>query len=69
MKTKEFKSSQLKHGSYSEEKELLVIEFTTGVKYEYYGVSPELWRGLCDAESAGKYFNANIKFKCSYKKL
>lgn len=66
MTTKDFNSSQLKRGEYSYADNSLIITFTNDKKYEYKEVPPEKWEGLCSAESAGKYFNAEIKNSFKY---
>lgn len=66
METKQFNSSQIKEGKYDKENKVLTITFNTGKEYEYHQVPLEKWQGLCEAESAGKYFNANIKFQHKY---
>lgn len=39
----------------------LHIRFKSGTTYEYLGVEKEIFQGLCEAQSPGKYFHNNIK--------
>lgn len=43
----------------------LVVHFKNGAKWKYQGVPEELFQALLKAESAGKYFLANIRDKYS----
>jgi hypothetical protein len=40
---------------------VLELEFTSGDVYEYFAVPPSVHRGLLAAESAGRFFAANIR--------
>ena len=55
--------SWAKHYKYSKK---LKLEYANGNKYEYNGISNELWSGLYNAESKGEFINKNIKpnYKC-----
>ena len=46
---------------YAEGKKILEIEFSSGEVYHYFDVPKELFIGLLNAESAGKFFNTRIK--------
>ena len=39
----------------------LFVEFTNGATYRYDGVEKDLYETLLNAESVGKFLNANIK--------
>lgn len=39
----------------------LMVTFTTGRTYAYYGVSPDTYRAFRNADSKGRFFNANIR--------
>lgn len=54
-------SSQIKSVGYNWKTNLLEIEFHSGGIYQYADVPLNKWRELMRAESAGKYFNAEIK--------
>lgn len=61
MERKEVDSSNINSVGYSEEKELLEIEFNTGKVYQYEGIEPKLASDLISAESVGKFFHEHIK--------
>jgi len=46
---------------YSEEEQVLQIEFSSGSVYQYSDVEPEVWESLQDADSTGRFFNSEIK--------
>jgi hypothetical protein len=46
---------------YDEGSQTLTIVFPGLRSYEFTGVSPDVWRGLQEASSAGAYYNANIR--------
>lgn len=47
----------------------LRIVFNTGMIYDYYNVSKEIYEAMLKAESIGKYFWANIKDKYDFEKV
>jgi len=49
--------------------ERLDVEFNSGSKYRYYGVSKRTATNLQNADSVGGHFNRNIKPKYPYTKL
>lgn len=58
---RELKSSAIKAIRYDEDLHNLTITFMSGGKYDYPEVPKKEVEGLIKAESAGKYFNQNIK--------
>ncbi len=54
---------------YQEDDHRLLITFTTGRTYAYFGVSPEAYEKFRNADSKGRYFNRVIRNKYSYAKL
>jgi hypothetical protein len=46
----------------------LYVQFKSGSIYTYQGVSESVYAGLCEAESFGKFLNANIKGTYDYLK-
>ena len=58
---KELKSSAIREIRYDEDLRNLTITFRSGGKYDYPEVPKYEVEGLIKAESAGKYFNQNIK--------
>jgi len=63
------KSSNIVCTSYNKSKRQLKIEFSGSGWYVYDAVPESVWEGILTAESAGKYFHANIKGKFSYRKV
>jgi hypothetical protein len=61
-----FESSRIAEGWWFEDGEMCLI-FTDNSEYRYYGVPLEVWHGLCNAPSAGRYFNENILDAYEYK--
>ena len=62
------KSSDLDSVGYDEKNKMLAIKFHNGT-YEYFGVPKEVFLGLLDASSKGKYFQEFIKYAYRYKKI
>jgi hypothetical protein len=62
-------SSQFKKVKYDSESKILTITFNNDKKYEYKDVPKDIFDGLISAESAGKYFIANIKNSFDYRPL
>lgn len=56
-------SSMIQEIEYDDDSKILTVTFSKSSKYEYYNVSKEIYEGLINAESIGKYFAANIKGK------
>ena len=46
---------------YNEGRKILEIEFSSSEVYDYFDVPKKLFVGLLNAESAGKFFNKEIK--------
>ncbi len=46
----------------------LYVQFKSGATYTYVGVSESVYAELCEAESFGKFLNANIKGAYDYLK-
>ena len=68
MKRQSVESSNLRSVGYDEFLLVLEIEFNAGTVYRYYGVPSEVHDELINAESVGKYFNANVKSKYNFLK-
>ena len=62
-------SSNIHSVSYDAGKELLEVTFKGGGVYKYLAVPETLFRGMRNAESKGKYFNAEIKSKFAHEKV
>lgn len=56
-------SSSIASWGYDEASKTLAIVFTSGRRFEYPGVAPNVALGLADADSAGRYYNENIRGK------
>ena len=69
MKRQSVESSNLRSVGYDEFLFVLEIEFKSGAVYRYYGVPSEVHDELINAESVGKYFNANVKSKYNFLKV
>lgn len=69
MKRKEVVSSNLKSVGYDQITKLLEIEFKGGRLYQYSSVPPQIYEGLMNAASKGKFFHAHIRDTFSYKKI
>jgi hypothetical protein len=48
---------------------VLEIRFESGRIYQYYNVPEEIFEGMMQAESKGRYFNANIRGKFDYQEI
>lgn len=62
-------STNLKSASYNTETKVLKIIFNNNSIYEYNDVPWEIFTKFRMSESQGKYFNANIARKYTYKKI
>lgn len=69
MKRQSVESSNLRSVGYDEFLLVLEVEFKNGAVYRYYGVPAEVHDELINAESVGKYFNANVKSKYNFLKV
>jgi hypothetical protein len=47
----------------------LTVIFTTGRRYVYDDVPPDVYQAFLDAESQGRYFNARIRDRYPYREL
>ena len=56
-------SSMMRSAGYDETHAVLEIEFTAGTIYRYHAVPQREWRGLMEAHSKGRYFDAHIRDK------
>lgn len=54
-------SSNIAAVGYDKASETLTIQFHTGALYQYEAVPENVYTGLLNAESVGKYFHANIR--------
>jgi hypothetical protein len=54
-------SSTMRSVGYDPQSRMMEIEFTSGHVYQYSDVPPEVYQGLVDAESQGRYFRQHIR--------
>ena len=54
-------SSMIAAIGYSDEGEMLEVEFVSGRVCRYYSVSPDVFEGFRAARSKGTFFNRHIK--------
>jgi hypothetical protein len=54
-------SSTISAVAYDETTSTLGVRFKNGSEYEYSSVPESVFRGICSASSAGKYFAQNVK--------
>ncbi|MEB3281244.1 MAG: KTSC domain-containing protein [Lyngbya sp.] len=65
----EFNSSVLSFGLYERDTQELTLEFQSGKDYTYRNISPEVWEEFKEAESAGQFYNREIKGQYSVEKI
>lgn len=64
------KSSNLSAVDYDDSTAILTVVFVKGPAYEYYGVSPIMYKNLMSARSKGAYFDVHIKKRgCRYRRI
>jgi len=63
------RSGMISKITYDESEKLLTLTFASGGAYSYKDVPKEVFDGLLAAESAGKYFHANIRNKFASEKV
>ena len=54
-------SSNVAGFKYEESTQVLTVEFKNGSRYDYYDVPEHIFEGMMNADSKGKYLNAEIK--------
>ncbi|WP_460631603.1 KTSC domain-containing protein [Leifsonia lichenia] len=69
MKRRPLTSSVLASGGYDREARILELEFVSGDVYRYWIVPERVWRGLWEAESAGRYFAEEIRDRYPVEKV
>lgn len=62
-------SSNVEAVGYDEDSSTLQVEFKNGGVYQYFDVPEVVFIGLRDADSVGRYLNANIKGTYRYSKV
>ncbi|MGN7800854.1 KTSC domain-containing protein [Leifsonia sp. 22587] len=61
MERESFDSSVIASAGYDPALRTLEVEFGSGEVYRYFLVPARVWRDLRSAESAGAYFNAEVR--------
>jgi hypothetical protein len=69
MELQQVESSNIAAIGYSQDEQLLYIEFKNGSTYKYAQVEFETYTELMDAESHGKYFQAKIRGHYEFDKI
>jgi len=69
MKMTNVDSSNVESVGYDEDSSTLQVEFKNGGVYQYFDVPEEVFIGLRDADSVGRYLNVNIKGIFRYSKV
>ncbi|MDQ7877788.1 KTSC domain-containing protein [Microbacterium sp. QXD-8] len=54
-------SAAIASAGYDADMAVLELEFSSGELYRYFAVPPSVYRGLRDAESAGRFFRERIR--------
>ena len=54
-------SSNIAGFCYTETDQVLTVEFNSGSRYNYYDVPESIYEEIKNADSKGKYLNAQIK--------
>jgi hypothetical protein len=62
-------STSLYAVTYPQQSAFLEVEFRSGVRYRYLGVSAQVYEELLTAESKGGYFNQHIRTRFAYIKI
>lgn len=63
------KSSNLKSAQYFYNIETLEVEFKNNNVYRYFDVPENIYKGLINSESSGRYFASEIRDKYKYEKV
>lgn len=61
-------SSNVTRFRYEETAQILTVEFNNGSCYDYYDVPDHIFEGMKQADSKGKYLNAEIKGHYRYER-
>lgn len=62
-------SSAISAIDYDGERAKLMVRFASGECYVYVGVPGEVHRSFCDAQSKGRFFQAEIRDRYPYNRL
>ena len=62
-------STSIKKIGYDSIENILYIQFTSGILYQYFNIPQEVFNELSSTESCGKYFAENIKKIYKYERI
>lgn len=62
-------STAIKEIDYDAERAKLLVRFASGERYVYVGVPGEVHRSFVEADSKGRFFQAEIRDRYPYNKL
>ena len=62
-------STAIQDIDYDEERSKLLVRFQSGERYVYVGVPGEVHRSFLDADSKGRFFQAEIRDQYPYNRL
>ena len=65
----EVDSTAIHEIDYDEERRKLLVRFQSGERYVYVGVPGEVHRSFVEADSKGRFFQAEIRDRYPYNKL
>jgi hypothetical protein len=69
MERKQVDSSNISSIGYDENSNTLEVEFHSGAVYQYFDVPLNVYNGMIEADSKGKYFAQHIKGYYRYVKI
>lgn len=65
----EIESTAISEIDYDAERAKLLVRFQSGERYVYVGVPGEVHRSFVDAESKGRFFQAEIRDQYPYNRI
>lgn len=68
MEFTQLQSTNLQSAGYDPETQVLQVNFVKGYGYRYLNVPEMVFQNLISAESAGRFFNANIQHVFAYER-
>ena len=65
----QFESAAIQEIDYDAERAKLLVRFQSGERYVYVGVPGEVHRSFVEADSKGRFFQAEIRDRYPYNRL
>lgn len=62
-------SSNIARFYYDDTSQLLVVEFKTGITYQYYDIPATVYESLCAASSKGQFLATHVKQTYRYARV